>query len=164
MELSVLDISYKWNITVCVSGKSQFSLYIGTVSLTCFSLLLLLCTCMLTVVSDSLQPYGLSTRLLCPWDSPGKSTGMGCHVLLQGIFQIQGLNLHLLRFLHWQAGSLPLAQPGKLVHNSLPQRILPLCLLKCLCSVHTEIIWPCPPVNDCKKEDINTSVPQGLPF
>ena len=64
-------------------------------------------------MSDSLQPYGLSTRLLCPWDSPGKSTGMGCHALLQGIFQIQGLNLHLLRFLHWQAGSLPLAPPPR---------------------------------------------------
>ena len=25
-----------------------------------------------------------STRLLCPWDSPGKNTGMGCHALLQG--------------------------------------------------------------------------------
>ena len=25
-------------------------------------------------------------RLLCPWDSPGKTTGLGCHFLLQGIF------------------------------------------------------------------------------
>ena len=31
-------------------------------------------------------------RLLCPWDSPGKNTGMGCHSLLQGIFPTQGLN------------------------------------------------------------------------
>ena len=23
------------------------------------------------------------TRLLCPWDSPGKNTGVGCHFLLQ---------------------------------------------------------------------------------
>ena len=29
-------------------------------------------------------------------DSPGKSTGLGCHALLQGIFLTQGLNLHLL--------------------------------------------------------------------
>ena len=36
------------------------------------------------------------TRLLCPWDSPGKNTGVGCHSLLQGIFLIQGLNLGLL--------------------------------------------------------------------
>ena len=26
------------------------------------------------------------TRLLCPWGSPGKNTGEGCHFLLQGIF------------------------------------------------------------------------------
>ena len=45
-------------------------------------------------------------------DSPGKNTGGGCHVL-QGIFPTQGLNLQLLCLLHWQAGSLPLAPPGK---------------------------------------------------
>ena len=38
---------------------------------------------------------------------------MGCHALLQGIFPTQGSNLRLLRLLHWQAGSLPLAPPGK---------------------------------------------------
>ena len=36
-----------------------------------------------SVVSDSLRPHGLQpTRLLCPWDFPGKSTGVGCHCLL----------------------------------------------------------------------------------
>ena len=38
---------------------------------------------------------------------------MGCHALLQGIFPTQGLKLHLLCLLHWQAGSLLLARPGK---------------------------------------------------
>ena len=37
----------------------------------------------------------------------------GCHALLQGIFPTQGLNLHPLHLLHWQAGSLPLVPPGK---------------------------------------------------
>ena len=38
----------------------------------------------LSVASDSLQPHGLqSTRILCPWDSPGENTGVGCHFLLQ---------------------------------------------------------------------------------
>ena len=32
------------------------------------------------------------TVLFCPWDSPGKNIGVGCHSLLQGIFQTQGLN------------------------------------------------------------------------
>ena len=40
--------------------------------------------------------------------SPGRNTGVGCHALLQGIFQTQALNPGLLRLLHWQAGSLPL--------------------------------------------------------
>ena len=34
--------------------------------------------------------------LLCPWDSPGKNTRVGCHALLQGIFLSQGSNLRLL--------------------------------------------------------------------
>ena len=50
-----------------------------------------------SVVSDSLQPQGLRpTRLLCPRDSPGKNTGVGCRALLQGIFPTQGSNLSLL--------------------------------------------------------------------
>ena len=32
------------------------------------------------------------TSLLCPWDSPGRNTGVGCHVLLQGIFLTQRSN------------------------------------------------------------------------
>ena len=46
-----------------------------------------------SVVSDSQRPHGLqSTRLLRPWDFPGKNTGVGCHFLLQGIFPTQGWN------------------------------------------------------------------------
>ena len=60
-----------------------------------------------SVVYYFLQPCGLHpTRLLCPWDSPGKNTGMGCYALLQGIFPSQGSNLCLLCLLHWQADSL----------------------------------------------------------
>ena len=40
-----------------------------------------------SVVSDSLPYHGLKpTSLLCPWDSPGKNTGVGSHSLLQEIF------------------------------------------------------------------------------
>ena len=50
-----------------------------------------------SAVSDSLRPFGLSpTSLLCPWDFPGKNTGVGCHSLLQGIFPTQGSNPGLL--------------------------------------------------------------------
>ena len=35
-------------------------------------------------MSDSVRPHRQPlTRLLCPWDSPGKNTGVGCHFLLQ---------------------------------------------------------------------------------
>ena len=48
-------------------------------------------------MSDSLRPHRLGpTRLLCPWDFPGNSTGVDCHFLLQGIFPSQGLNPGLL--------------------------------------------------------------------
>ena len=52
-----------------------------------------------------LRPHGLEyTRLLCPWDPPGKNTGVGCHFLLQGIFPIQESNrslLHYRQILYW---------------------------------------------------------------
>ena len=35
-------------------------------------------------------PTDYSRWLLWPWGSPGESTGVGCHALLQGIFPIQG--------------------------------------------------------------------------
>ena len=42
-------------------------------------------------------------RLLCPWDLPGKNTGVGCHAFLQGIFPTQGSNPRLLQqlFCRW---------------------------------------------------------------
>ena len=50
-----------------------------------------------SVRSSSLWPYGpWPTRLLCPWDSPGKNTGIDCHFLLQGIFPTWRLNLGFL--------------------------------------------------------------------
>ena len=62
-----------------------------------------------------LWPHGLyPTQLLCPWDSPGKNTGLGFHFLLQGIFQAQGSNLHFLSLpccrqilYHWATGEAP---------------------------------------------------------
>ena len=64
-----------------------------------------------SVMSDSLRPHGMQpVRLLCPWDFPGKNTGMGCHFLLQGIFPTQGLNLGLP---HCRQMLLPSEPPGK---------------------------------------------------
>ena len=67
----------------------------------------------------------LSCPLLCnpmDWGQPGSSVhgisqarilGVDCHGLFQGIFPTQGSNPCLLSLLCWQAGSLPIAPPGK---------------------------------------------------
>ena len=84
-------------------------LQIKTTMRYCYTLFV--CWCLVTKSCPALlQPHGLQpTRLLCPWDFPGKNTGVGCHFLLQGIFPTQGLNPCLL---HWQVSSLPLSHQG----------------------------------------------------
>ena len=60
-----------------------------------------------SVVSDSLRPLRLwPARLLCPWDFPGKNTGVGSYILLQVIFLTQGRSPAL------QADSLP-SEPAR---------------------------------------------------
>ena len=50
-----------------------------------------------SVMSDSVPPRGLEpARLLCPWNPPGKNTGVGGHFLLQGLFPTQRSNPRLL--------------------------------------------------------------------
>ena len=61
-------------------------------------------------MSDSfVTPWTVATRLLCPWDFPGKTIGVGCHFLLWGIFPTQGSNPH---FLLCQMDSLPVSHKG----------------------------------------------------
>ena len=69
--------------------------------------------CIHSVMSDSLWSQGLKpARLLCPWNFPGKNTGVWYHFLLQRIFLTQGLNLCVLHLLHGQADSLLLHHLG----------------------------------------------------
>ena len=74
-----------------------------------------------SVVSDSFEtPWMVAYQtsgIFCPWDSPGKNIGVGCHALLQGIFPTQGSNPRLLRFLHGQAGSYPLSHMASLTYG-----------------------------------------------
>ena len=49
-------------------------------------------SCVQLLVVHGLQP----ARLLCPWDSLGNNTGVGCHFFLQGIFLTQGIEPDLL--------------------------------------------------------------------
>ena len=61
--------------------------------------------CECSVMSDSLQPHGLQpTRLLCPWDFPGKNTGVGYHFLLDAETETVSLESPALAsmFLTWE--------------------------------------------------------------
>ena len=75
--------------------------------------LLQLCLTLFNPMDDSLPCSSVYSSGKEYWDSPGKNTGVGCHVLLQGIFPTQGLNPCLLHPLYWQADSLPLVPLGK---------------------------------------------------
>ena len=103
-----LKLKHGRAIPGCTPGKLDFSS--GTVTL--------LNTCMWSsslseeprqLDKPSLKGMVMYISFLCPWDFPGKNTGVGCHFLLQGIFLTQGLNPCLL---HWQADSLPLSHLG----------------------------------------------------
>ena len=63
-----------------------------------------------SVVSDSWRPHGLQpTRLIRPWDFPGKSTGVGCHCLFQGSPRCPLLHVpNAAPFLAWEAEFLTL--------------------------------------------------------
>ena len=84
----------------------------------CGSSSVCVCVCVsCSVVSDSLQPHRLQpARLPCPWNSPGKNTGVGCHFLLQGIFLTQGLNLGLP---HCGQILYHLSQPSSLIRDQI---------------------------------------------
>ena len=51
---------------------------------------------LLCCVQLFVKAWTVATRLLCPWDSPGKNAGVGCHFFLQETFPTQGLNPCLL--------------------------------------------------------------------
>ena len=116
------------------------------------------CCYVTSFVSDSVRPHRRQpTRLLCPWDSPGKNTGVSCHFLLQCMkvknegevaqscpavrdpmdCSLPGSSVHGIfqaRALEWGAiaFSIPMLSQCKLqsfnlLHLSLPEP-LPLCL------------------------------------
>ena len=98
--------------------------------LVCLPLQSLEALCMLShsVLSDSLWPFGLEpARLLCPWNSTGKPTGVGCHFLLQGIFATRGLNLCRLCLLHCSRILYPLSHqesPNYKVKTHIPTTLV----------------------------------------
>ena len=70
-----------------------------------------------------------SARLLCPWDFPGKKTGVGCHFLFQGIFLIKAVE----------------PGPPALQADSLPSEPLGKPILKSISPKPRPLIGVCPP-------------------
>ena len=63
---------------------------------------------------NSMEP----TRLLCPWDFPGKNTGADCHFLHQGNLPDSGFEPGLLCLLHWHVYFLSLCHLGSPSHRT----------------------------------------------
>ena len=97
-------------------------------------------------MSDSLRSCN-PARLLCPWNFPGKNTGVGWHFLLQGIFPTPGIEFSSPHLLHWQADSLPLCHlgsPTRLLEKSLRYKsVLMHIFFSCFHSMHIFTCFTC---------------------
>ena len=95
--------TFRWNLNPRTSdGVTSWCLFVEVLGILGFwqklclkYSIVFICVCMLSYFSciwlfSTL--WAVAARLLCPWDSPSKSTGVGCRVLLQGIFTTQGSN------------------------------------------------------------------------
>ena len=74
-------------------------------------------------MSDSVQPRGLQPpRLPRPWDSPGESTGVGCHCLMWvGLIQsVEGLNTSKSMTFLWARNNSFFLAAFKLGHGCFP--------------------------------------------
>ena len=81
------------------------------------------CCCVTSVVSDSVRPYRRQpTRLPRPWDSPGKNTGVGCHVLLQ-CMKVKSES-EVTRSCPTLSDPMDCSRPGSSVHGIFQARVL----------------------------------------
>ena len=67
-------------------------------------------------------PQMAATRLPCPWDSPGKNTGVGCHFLLQGM-KIKGES-EVAQSCPTLSDPMDCSLPGPSVHGIFQARVL----------------------------------------
>ena len=83
----VLFVLYRFMVLICFEWHQSYGRYMYCK----YIFLVRVCVCALSCVSlpDS------TARHLCPWNFPGKNTGAGCCIFLQGIFLTQGWNLRL---------------------------------------------------------------------
>ena len=96
------NISQKWKLSWKILGNKVC--WISCVhSIKEVLMLIEGCACMLTHLTLC-DPRTVACQPACPWNSPGKNTGVGCHLLLQGMFLMQGLN-------SWISGRFFIAKP-----------------------------------------------------
>ena len=98
-KLYIFNVNYLMSLEVSIAlGNHHINVCVRSVVQSCLTL----CDPM------DCSPPGFSVH----GDSPGNRTGVDCHAFLQGIFQTQGSNPHLLSLLHCQVGSSPLCHLG----------------------------------------------------
>ena len=74
-------------------------------------------------MSDSVQPHRWQpNRLLCPWDSPGKNTGVGCHFLLQ-CMKVKSES-EVAQSCPTPSDPMDCSLPGSSIHGTLQARVL----------------------------------------
>ena len=68
--------------------SESYNLFVGHIFLTLkmHSNMHCMCGCMPSCIQLFATLWTAAHQLLCPWDSPGKNTGVGCHTLFQDIF------------------------------------------------------------------------------
>ena len=92
-----------------------------------------------SVVSNSLRPHGPQpTRLLCPWDSSGKSAGVGCHCLLQNCYLVcSKLRMFSVKHIDWHTmKTVGIASIVEKLGGLEPNRsiwVFGLCVCVCVC-------------------------------
>ena len=85
--------SFLLSTLLTIASFNSFLFTMAMLLMWFFFQVFILCVCVLSrsCVLHLLWPRELQpSRLLCPWDSPGKATGVACHFLLQGIFPGMG--------------------------------------------------------------------------
>ena len=81
------------------------------------------CCYVASVVSDSVQPHRRQpNRLPCPWDSPGKNTGVGCHFLLK-CMKVKSES-EVAQSCLTLSDPMDCSPPGSSIHGTLQARVL----------------------------------------
>ena len=93
-------------------------------------------------MSDSVRPQRQQpTRLPCPWDSPGKNTGVGCHFLLQ-CMKVKGES-EVAQSCPTLSDPMDCSLPGSFVHGIFQARVLEWGAIAFSCIKHTpELFQP----------------------